>query len=59
MPKYTFSQGKVSLEDGFFRPAINLDKGRLESVVLIVLPLSAQSKASIQDKEKRPHKKSR
>ena len=44
MAKYTFSQGKVSVEDGLYRPVLKDKKQELESVVLILLPPSLNNR---------------
>ena len=55
MRKYTFSQGKIWVEDGLYRPVLK-DKARnLDSCVLILLPPSdKKTEPSALDKEKKP-----
>ncbi len=58
MAKYIFSQGKVQVEDGMYRPVLTKERGKLDSVVLIVLP-SPQREPSTRDKEETSQVKAR
>jgi hypothetical protein len=44
MATYTFSQGKVSVEDGLYQPMLKGKKQEMESVVLILLPPSSKNR---------------
>jgi hypothetical protein len=54
MRRYTFSQGKVWIEDGHYRPIIKPSKPSTQTVVLLFVPFSAQPKPSTSDKETQP-----
>ncbi len=54
MPRYTFSQGKIWVEDGLYSPVLKDKKRDLESIVLILLPpSSAKPETSMSGKEKK------
>ncbi len=56
MPKYTFSQGKVWIEDGVYRSVLKDRKQNLDSFVLILLPSSEKKpEKSTPGKEEKPH----
>lgn len=59
MPIYTFSQGKVGVEDVVYQPTLKDKAQRFESVVLILLPLSnAKPRRPARDKENKATKTS-
>lgn len=54
MRKYTFSQGKIWMEDSLYRPVLKEKAPDLDSFVLIFLPLSEKKpEKPTLDKEKK------
>lgn len=54
MPKFTFSQGVVMVEENLYGPALNKPKRTTDSVIVVwVIPQPDKPKASTQDKEQK------
>ncbi len=58
MAKYIFSQGRIQVEDGMYRPVLTKERDKLDSVVLILLP-KPQREVSTRDKEAASQSKAR
>ncbi len=59
MRRYVFSQGKVWVEEGYYRPIIKKPAPPTQNVVLLFGPFLNQLNRSTPDKEREPltHKK--
>ncbi len=52
MRKYIFSQGKVWVEEGYYRPIIRKAASTTQNVVLLFVPFSSQPNRSTSGKER-------
>lgn len=55
MARYIFSNGKVTVEDGLYLPALRSDKPKRQGVLILVQP-SGPQKPDLSTQEKEPLK---